>query len=587
MLITFSPVRCMTAAPAAHQPRTGALVRTLRRLLTALAMVAITHVPVQAKDLLIIGNSLTRHGPSPEIGWQGNWGMAASAADKDFVHQLAARLEQATQEKVAVSTVPGYPLEKNFLADTAPQISLPAKPDRHDYIVVEIGDNINFTTQQADLFEVRYDTLLAGLQKSLRPPGRLACLGKWWANDAVDDKIRRVCERHGGTFVPLASISTQPAAHADSERPFINKGVGEHPGDRGMAEIANRVFCALSQCSPRQVSGKPDIGVFYFPGWYSQSRYWKDIKGLPDSRSPNHPWPDREPLLGHYAEEDPKVAEQHIEWASQHGINFFAYDWYWDGKGTYLNHAIDNFKKAPNRGRMKFSLLWANHSDAPRNMAEFDAMLDFWVTNYLKHPDFYAINCKPVIFVFSNTQLEKSAQRFGSTAQLLLARADRKARKHGLAGLFFVATTNARPDDAIEDYLLRQGFSAYSGWNYVVSRDKRQTTDYGSMVETYLDFYSAARHTNGKLPYMVPASPGWDSRPWLGNQAITRTDPTPEKFRTMLDGARQTLQSGSGSIMNILMIEAWNEFGEGSFIEPTKKWGTDYLKVIKSIFSDS
>ncbi|MDD2947529.1 MAG: hypothetical protein PHV80_01630 [Rugosibacter sp.] len=69
-----------------------------------------------------------------------------------------------------------------------------------------------------------------------------------------------------------------------------------------------------------------DVGVFYFPGWHSKSSYWNDLKGLPGSRSPNVPWPDRVPLLGHYAEEDIKVAEQHIDWASQYGITFFAYD---------------------------------------------------------------------------------------------------------------------------------------------------------------------------------------------------------------------------------------------------------------------
>ena len=35
------------------------------------------------KRLLIVGNSITRHGPKPEIGWVNDWGMAASAAEKD------------------------------------------------------------------------------------------------------------------------------------------------------------------------------------------------------------------------------------------------------------------------------------------------------------------------------------------------------------------------------------------------------------------------------------------------------------------------------------------------------------------------
>ncbi|HMW54786.1 MAG TPA: glycoside hydrolase family 99-like domain-containing protein [Accumulibacter sp.] len=560
---------------------------SLARLLVVLSSLALANAVAQAKDLLVIGNSLTQHSPAPALGWQGNWGMAASTADKDFVHQLGAKLQQATTEKLQVSTIPGYSLERSFLSEQPPSMPLP-KPGSYDYIVVEIGDNIDFSGLHTDLFDARYDSLLAGLRGALRPSGRLVCLGKWWANDMIDAEIRRACERRGGVFLPLGPISALPGAHASSERTFINKGVGEHPGDRGMAEIADQVFCALSRCSTSGAPGnRPDIGVFYFPGWHSQSRYWRDIKGLPDSRSPGRPWPDREPLLGYYAEEDPKVAEQHIDWASRYGITFFAYDWYWEGKGPYLNHAIDNFRRAPNNSKLKFSLLWANHSGIPRSLAEFDLMVDYWLRNYLNHPQYYRVSGKPVVFIYSNAQLDIDAHKFGSSAVELLARADKTVREQGLPGLFLIATTNARPDDSTEKYFAGQGYSAYSGWNYVAARDKSASVDYNSMVETYLDFYSAAANTTGSLNYIVPASPGWDSRPWQGSQALVRSDPTPAKFRAMLNGACQLLASRKSSIMNIVMIEAWNEFGEGAYIEPSKQWNFSYLETVESILTRS
>jgi len=346
-------------------------------------------------------------------------------------------------------------------------------------------------------------------------------------------------------------------------------------------------FLVLMMFLTCNVESIADVGVYYFPGWQSQSSYWNDLKGLPDSRSPNVPWPDLEPLLGYYAEEDTKIAEQHIEWASQYGINFFAYDWYWDGKSTTLNHAIDNFLKATNNSKLKFSMLWANHNSVPRSLKEFDDMVDYWLKHYLKHPQYYQFNDKPVIYVFSNSLLEADAKKFGWSANTLLKRANDLAISSGLPGIFFVATTNARPSDAVEEQLVMQGFSAYSGWNYVVSKDKSPVADYQAMVETYLDFYIAAKTTKSALPYIASASPGWDSRPWNGVSAVVRENPTPEKFKQMLLGAKQLIDSNKTGIPNIIMIEAWNEFGEGAYIEPTKKWGFEYLKTIRDVFGKS
>lgn len=348
-----------------------------------------------------------------------------------------------------------------------------------------------------------------------------------------------------------------------------------------------KLFLVLMTFLAFNVASAVDVGVYYFPGWQSKSSYWNDLKGLPGTRSPNVPWPDRVPLLGYYAEEDIKVAEQHIEWASQYNVTFFAYDWYWDGKSTYLNHAIDNFIKAPNNLKLKFSLLWANHSDVPKSLKEFDDMVDYWLKHYLVNPRYYRINEKPVIFIFSNSQLETDAKKFGWSASTLLKRANDLARSSGLPGIFFVATTNARPSDAVEDQLAVQGFSAYSGWNYVAAKDKSQIADYQSMVDTYLDFYSAASGTKGTLPYIVPASPGWDSRPWQGTSAVVRNDSTPAKFQKMLIGAKQLIDSNKTGVPNVVMIEAWNEFGEGAYIEPTKKWGFEYLKTIRDVFGKS
>jgi len=70
--------------------------------LDASDFVMVTHEPhelrvgkLQVGKVLFLGNSITLHGPAPQIGWTGNWGMAASARGKDFVHRLLDRIASA------------------------------------------------------------------------------------------------------------------------------------------------------------------------------------------------------------------------------------------------------------------------------------------------------------------------------------------------------------------------------------------------------------------------------------------------------------------------------------------------------------
>ena len=47
---------------------------------------------LETGKILFLGNSITRHGPSQAVGWSGDWGMAASAREKDFVHLVTSSL---------------------------------------------------------------------------------------------------------------------------------------------------------------------------------------------------------------------------------------------------------------------------------------------------------------------------------------------------------------------------------------------------------------------------------------------------------------------------------------------------------------
>jgi len=82
---------------------------------------------------------------------------------------------------------------------------------------------------------------------------------------------------------------------------------------------------------------------------------------------------------------------------------------------------------------------------------------------------------------------------------------------------------------------------------------------------------------------------GWDSRPWHGDHSLVRFGRTPELFKWHLQDAKQFLETPDPKIATpkMILVEAWNEWGEGSYIEPHQQFGFGYLDAIRDVFTDA
>lgn len=326
------------------------------------------------------------------------------------------------------------------------------------------------------------------------------------------------------------------------------------------------------------------IGVFYFPGWKDKqigapSPFpWEPIKAFAE----------REPALGWYDEGADDVMRQQLDWMQSYGIDFVVFDWYFvEGRKVVLEHALAAYMRAPNRSRTKFSILWANHSGMPKNVADWQAMVSYWVKYYFPRQEFMRIDGRPVVFVFSADMLKKQAESFGTTTKYLLDNAQTLAREGGFPGIAFVAGTGAYLS-MIESYAKDAGYSAFSTYNYhngPIPPLNTPSHSYKELDQGYRSHWLRFAE-RGSLPVIVPMTSGWDKRPWGGSKDAAHDNSlsTPEEFHIHLEAAKHFMDTNPILTNRMGVICCWNEFGEGSYIEPTKKDGFSYLEKVKNVF---
>jgi len=231
------------------------------------------------------------------------------------------------------------------------------------------------------------------------------------------------------------------------------------------------------------------------------------------------------------------------------------------------------YLKAKNNHRLRFCLLVANHQGAEiRGTESWKQAAEFWMP-YLKHPQYVTVGGKPLVIVFN----PKGGDRDG------FARLQEAARKAGLPGVAIAGCAGGA---------LEMGYTHRTHYNVIPGYAA------GSEQHKYEELVAASRAAWGgsrEQPYMPIVTAGWDKRPWEGPTGLKRgdrstgwyyPDRTPEQFAGSLRDASTWMEEHSEQTTaeRIVLIYAWNEFGEGGYVAPTKgDPDGKYLNAVKSV----
>ncbi len=199
----------------------------------------------EVRKILFLGNSITLHGPSKKVDWSGNWGMAASAQEKDYVHLVTQALSKkdGRAPETLVKNIATF--EREYAAYDASAQLKDAAAFGADLIVLCIGENVpNLATDAAKgQFKDGVVKMLNSVQAGRKPV--IVVRSSFWANAAKDGALKQACADVGGIFVDISALGKDEKNFARSERPFKHAGVANHPGDAGMRAIADAIATAV------------------------------------------------------------------------------------------------------------------------------------------------------------------------------------------------------------------------------------------------------------------------------------------------------------------------------------------------------
>lgn len=186
--------------------------------------------------VLFVGNSITRHGYKADIGWYGDWGMAASSKDKDYVHRTIAMLEEK-YGKIDACITQGAAWERDYFEaeKTLSERYGEARDFGAELVIIRIGENM--PKGSAPACKPQFDKMIKFFAS--RENAKVIVTDSFWRNDDRDGMIREIAEENGYTFCHICDLEEDESNMAIGL--FEHKGVARHPSDLGMERIAKKI----------------------------------------------------------------------------------------------------------------------------------------------------------------------------------------------------------------------------------------------------------------------------------------------------------------------------------------------------------
>jgi Glycosyltransferase WbsX len=318
---------------------------------------------------------------------------------------------------------------------------------------------------------------------------------------------------------------------------------------------------------------------------------------------PGHHQPNLPADLGFYDLRVPETRIAQAELAREHGIEGFCYWHYWFGNGKRILERPFNEVLRSGEPNFPFCLGWANHTwsgiwdGCPDRVlaqqtypgkedykAHFEVVVEAFADDrYMK------VHGKPIFLVFLPGELPNSIEFTDCWREL--------SDKAGFPGLYLIGVSGASWDPQ------QHGFDAFTSsppkdiydqipYNIVdkllykiLKKNLRQT------VREFLSIPSIYKYDR-VIDLMIPnvlfkeqfypcIVPNWDNTPRSGINGVVIQGHHPELFRKHLKAGIRYVEDREFE-KRIIFVKSWNEWAEGNYLEPDRRFGKAFLEVMRS-----
>jgi lipopolysaccharide biosynthesis protein len=294
--------------------------------------------------------------------------------------------------------------------------------------------------------------------------------------------------------------------------------------------------------------------------------------------------------LGFYDLRVPETRAAQAKLARDHGIHGFCYYHYWfDGK-RLLERPLDEVI-ASGQPDFPFCVCWANENWTRRwDGRDQDVLIeqhygDGWEGRFIRDllpvlcdPRYIRIDGRPLLVVYRPGSLPDAASS---------ARRWRDICRHEGVGEIYLAHVHAFElgdprtigfDAAIEFPPL--GFRL---WTFNNSQLQLLDPDFRGQIHHYPALVDWALQ-KPDMPYtwFRGIFPGWDNSPRVGNRGRIFAGNQSIEYRRWLEGLAQWTRTHHVGDEQLVFINAWNEWGEGAYLEPDLANGHAFLEATRA-----